>query len=346
MLVDWLNSIEQGYSVNPIIFAVLYFGTFIPCWYFVFRIIWALKNREVNKLLWYFFIELFLLALPYLYVLIWGRNIPFWVYIILALLIIIAFFSVIKRISKMLGSDQSAKSQMLWDVYAIFYGRATRDSIPHQNMFKGAIKALNLKKEDYLLDAGCGAGDLEEFIVKDNLDIKVKGIDFSSKMIDQAKKRFKEYNNICFKQADLDKKLSFKNDVFDGIVCISVLFSVPRVDFTLKEFNRVIKNGGRVVLIEPKPTFNMSEIMKNYFNQVSKFEISDKIKSYLTLLYRLPLILFIIILNKIMDKWAKEGKYKYLEEKELKAAVERAGLKVIKTTSTLANQDTLLIATK
>jgi ubiquinone/menaquinone biosynthesis C-methylase UbiE len=345
MIAEWLDNIKNLYAVNPIIFAILYFGTFIPCWYFVFRIIRALKNREVNKLLWYFSIELFLLALPYLYVLIWGRSIPSWVYIVLFLLIIISVVSVIRRISKMLGPDQKAKSQALWDFCGPAYKKAIGHSIPHQEMFISVMNNLEFKNNQYLLDAGCGAGDLEKYICEKEFNFNIRAIDFSAEMIKGAKEKCKN-RKIIFRQHDLDKKLPFRDNFFSGVVCIQVAFALPRLGYTLKEFYRVLKKGSRLVLVEPKPEANMGKLVIYQFRQIKKYQGARRIKEFFRYIGKMPFGMVVLLFNLVMDRWERQKKYHFYNLDQLKDITSKAGFKFIENEDTLASQDNLIVLTK
>ena len=78
------------------------------------------------------------------------------------------------------------------------------------------------------LNAGCGQDILPGYVNMDQL--KMKGVDVVG---------------------SLDKRLPFKDNTFDEIRCISVLEHVKDVSVTMKEFYRILKKGGKLVLNIP-----------------------------------------------------------------------------------------------
>lgn len=84
-LKTWFLSLGQQYGVNPIIFGSIYVGA-IP--FFTLSIAWLVKNIRRKKSVvlpvlsaGFFFIS------AYLYLIIVGRNIPSWVYVMIAVLV-------------------------------------------------------------------------------------------------------------------------------------------------------------------------------------------------------------------------------------------------------------------
>lgn len=78
---NWILSAGEQYGVNPVIFALLYFGT-IP--FSLLSFAWMVKNIRRGKPI---FLPVFCAFLcfigTYVYLFISGKNIPFWVYLII-----------------------------------------------------------------------------------------------------------------------------------------------------------------------------------------------------------------------------------------------------------------------
>ena len=83
---QWFLSLGETYGVNPWIFGAIYVGA-IP--FFLLCVGWIVKNARAGKstvlptmLAGFFFVS------AYLYLAIAGRNIPVWVWIFLAVLVV------------------------------------------------------------------------------------------------------------------------------------------------------------------------------------------------------------------------------------------------------------------
>jgi fatty acid desaturase len=96
------------YGVNPVIFLVIYFISVPFFYYSLFRVVEALaKKRGKEALVWG---AVFLCATiaPFIYVLFFGRNLPWWVYGIIALLIGYGIFSLIRKLRHTNDANASA----------------------------------------------------------------------------------------------------------------------------------------------------------------------------------------------------------------------------------------------
>ena len=117
------------------------------------------------------------------------------------------------------------------------------------------LRLINLRKEERILDAGCGSGRyLTRFA---NLKTLVVGVDASSSMLGRAKARTRKMHNVFLVRGDI-MNLPFKSDFFDALVSIAVLQHLPSrrnlitneepSKNAIKEFGRVTKTKGRIVI--------------------------------------------------------------------------------------------------
>ncbi len=108
---------------------------------------------------------------------------------------------------------------------------------------KEAFLKSNIKTDSKILDAACGTGyptmALYEMGYKN-----LHGIDFSSEMIKEAKKK-NIYKSLTV--ADLINPIDFATDTFDVIMCVGFLASGHMGSEPLDEFIRVIKPGGHLI---------------------------------------------------------------------------------------------------
>ncbi len=110
------------------------------------------------------------------------------------------------------------------------------------------------------LDIGCANGAFSIELAKSGAK-KMYGIDIASEFVKKASLKAKKnyVKNIEFIEADA-KKLPFKNNFFDFIICTEVLEHVPDFKVAIKEIKRVLKPGGIFVITVPN-SFNPAEIM-------------------------------------------------------------------------------------
>ncbi|MGH7909894.1 MAG: class I SAM-dependent methyltransferase, partial [Thermodesulfobacteriota bacterium] len=106
-----------------------------------------------------------------------------------------------------------------------------------------------------ILDAGCGTGALLENLIEHGYR-DVKGMDISEHALFYCKKR--DLNQILLGSIS---KLPFRNNQFDLITSMDVLCCLQVVDdlSALREFYRVLKSYGRLILHVPAYKFLMSE---------------------------------------------------------------------------------------
>ncbi|MBA4765703.1 hypothetical protein [Qipengyuania huizhouensis] len=90
----WFLSLGEHYGVNPFVFGAIYVGA-IP--FFLASIAWVVKRARAGRstvlptmLAGFFFVS------AYLYLAVVGRNIPLWVWIFLAVLIVYGAWSTIR----------------------------------------------------------------------------------------------------------------------------------------------------------------------------------------------------------------------------------------------------------
>ena len=93
-----MQAARDNYSVNPVVFLVIY-SVSVPFFYYsLFRMIRALAKRLGKQVMLWSAIFLCANVGPFLYVLFFGRNLPWWVYGVIALLIGQGVFSLVWKL--------------------------------------------------------------------------------------------------------------------------------------------------------------------------------------------------------------------------------------------------------
>lgn len=116
-----------------------------------------------------------------------------------------------------------------------------------QNHVKNrAIKMLDIKPHDNVIDLCCGTGDLSEIIKKTSPHACITGIDFSEKMLSVAKEK---YTDICFMQGDVTN-LPYADNSFDFAVMGFGLRNILNAEKAVEEVYRILKPNGKFLHLD------------------------------------------------------------------------------------------------
>jgi sterol 24-C-methyltransferase len=110
---------------------------------------------------------------------------------------------------------------------------------------------LGLPEGSYVLDAGCGVGDVARRLAE-NFSYRVHGIDLLDSNIEDAKERAVGSDvaeAVSFELMDYSR-LTFKDAHFDGVYTMETLVHASDAEQVLREFFRVLRPGGRIALFE------------------------------------------------------------------------------------------------
>jgi len=158
-----------------------------------------------------------------------------------------------------------------WDVYADkYYENIVSPLQPTvQNPLWKYLKKVSRKQQKIVVDAGCGIGDLTKIFARQFK--KVIAVDFSEKMLQQARKRNITAKNISFHRCDL-RKLSTVVKKADVIVAVNSLllpnFSDIRLEFS--QIHKSLKSGGDFFAIVPAVEANLHYFQLVYERELTK----------------------------------------------------------------------------
>ncbi|GCE07460.1 methyltransferase domain-containing protein [Dictyobacter aurantiacus] len=115
-----------------------------------------------------------------------------------------------------------------------------------------ARQLLEITPGQRILDAGCGTGEDTRALARlTGPGGQVTGLDFSQTMLDNAKLRTGELSlPINFMQGDLHQ-LPFADNTFDRCYSDKTFQHLPQPELALSELIRVIRPGGRLVIVDP-----------------------------------------------------------------------------------------------
>lgn len=124
-----------------------------------------------------------------------------------------------------------------------------------------AVEKL-ISPSDNVLECACGTGLLTGVIVP-----RCKSLiatDFSTEMLKRAEKKYGQYSNVRFEQANI-LHLIYPDERFDVVAAANVIHLLDEPYQALRELDRVCKTGGKIII----PTY-MNQTDKGSTNGVSK----------------------------------------------------------------------------
>ncbi len=113
------------------------------------------------------------------------------------------------------------------------------------------LNRVTLSENALILDAGCGIGGSSRLLAK-QLNCKVVGVDLADEFINAAiflthATHFEK--QVRFQQGSV-LNLPFSENTFDGILCQHILMNIEDKNGAVKEFYRVLKPGGKLIIHE------------------------------------------------------------------------------------------------
>jgi ubiquinone/menaquinone biosynthesis C-methylase UbiE len=147
--------------------------------------------------------------------------------------------------------QELAESRQLWNAEASSFDKEADHGLhdPHvraawTRLLRASFPTNNLN----ILDIGCGTGSIS--VVLAELGHMVTGIDLSPAMIAQAEAKAGAVNHtIRFHVMDAAFP-QLAPQQFDAIVCRHLLWTLPEIDQVLQRWLRLLRPGGRLLLIE------------------------------------------------------------------------------------------------
>lgn len=157
------------------------------------------------------------------------------------------------------------------------------DTYQEKLIMPNLLRILAPKPGEQVLDVGCGQGFFGRMIASQGA--KVVGIDVADELIKLAKAEAGERENYLVMSAE---NMSGLNDGrFDAAICVLALQNIKNLQAAISEISRVLKPGGRCVLVLNHPAFRVpsasawgfDEKAKTQFRRLDKYmsEISQQV---------------------------------------------------------------------
>ncbi|MBT3533975.1 MAG: class I SAM-dependent methyltransferase [Rhodospirillaceae bacterium] len=128
-----------------------------------------------------------------------------------------------------------------------------------------------------ILDAGCGTGLTGAALRGQGFSGPIDGIDLSPSSLVEAETRG-VYRTL--KPADFQKlPLDMSDNAYDGLICIGVLTYVPNSETILREFARLVRPGGTVLVTQREDLFRERKFSDTVNDLVAAGVFADAIVS-------------------------------------------------------------------
>ncbi|WP_369792203.1 MULTISPECIES: bifunctional demethylmenaquinone methyltransferase/2-methoxy-6-polyprenyl-1,4-benzoquinol methylase UbiE [unclassified Lebetimonas] len=193
---------------------------------------------------------------------------------------------------------------------------------------KEAVSKID-KKNLKILDVACGTGDMIDIwknTIK-NKKLKICGLDPSKGMLEVAKKRFPEINFYNSYATDVP----CENSSVDVISISFGIRNVLEIEKALREFNRILKENGKLLILEFVKSDKEKKFRKCIDFYTNKF---------------LPKIGGIITKNKEAYEYLPKSIENFYTVNELSDLLKKAGFEVEKVKLFNFSQVAMIIAEK
>lgn len=135
-----------------------------------------------------------------------------------------------------------------------------------------AIREVAKVAPAHILDVATGTGDMAISALKKMPKAQIVGVDISTQMLEVGKNKINKLGlnaQILLAEGD-SENLPFETGKFDAVMCAYGVRNFENLEVGLKEMNRVLRPGGKLVVLEfsqPK-AFPVAQLYKFYFKNI------------------------------------------------------------------------------
>lgn len=116
------------------------------------------------------------------------------------------------------------------------------------------LKNLNLNGEEIACDFGCGSGGWAIPLARILKKGKVIAIDILEEPLSAlaSKMKLERIENIELRRANVEKGVPILSNFCDLVLMTNLLFEVDDIEAVLKEGKRILKKGGKILIVDWK----------------------------------------------------------------------------------------------
>lgn len=135
-------------------------------------------------------------------------------------------------------------------------------------MLPNVMRLLGLKKGERVLDLACGQGFFSREFFK--AGASVTGVDLSNNLVALAERQSPK--DIRFVAAPADRLSFLPDGSMDAVACISAIQNIKNVAGVFAESFRILKKGGRMLLVMNHPAFRIPKRSSWGFDEEKKIQ--------------------------------------------------------------------------
>jgi len=212
-----------------------------------------------------------------------------------------------------------------WDKYFEVYD-VLNELMPYRDLLSKFVAHSDAKQGWRVLDAGAGTGNLSLRFHK--LGAKVFALDMSRAGLKRISKKIPSAE---VRLGSLCESLPYKDQSFDLVVTNNVIYAIaPEVRASIaKEFHRVLKTGGKIIVSNVAPGFSPINIYLHHIKEEGKkhgwFYVLERV------LHFLPPTIKMFWYNMRIKKENKGGQYDFMDDESQESFLSSGGFTKIES---------------
>jgi ubiquinone/menaquinone biosynthesis C-methylase UbiE len=161
-------------------------------------------------------------------------------------------------------TKQTEKIKRIWEKEAPSYDRSI--AFWEKVLFGDGRRWVCSRAQGEVLEVAIGTGRNLAFYPE---GVRLSGIDLSPAMLERARQRARELGvEVDLREGDA-QDLPFSDESFDTVVCTLSLCSIPNDRKAVAEMKRVLKPGGRVVLLDIRAASGLGRAVQRVLEVVT-----------------------------------------------------------------------------
>lgn len=157
-----------------------------------------------------------------------------------------------------------------WGKVATWYDAHLQDDDTYhaQVVIPNLLRLINLKKNESLLELGCGQGFvIEKFL---HLSKNLTGVDVGKELIEIAKQKNK---TISYHIKSAEDTQILLGQTFDVLIIVLAIQNMKHLNLVVENISRLLKPGGRVYIVLNHPAFRIPQHSTWMFTEDKKTQM-------------------------------------------------------------------------